>query len=134
MDAHPATGPNEPIDVPVRLLNRGAAVDDVEVVVYMSADAILTDADREIARGRTAVPAAPSTLFTMSSTVPGDLVPGDYFTIAVVDPQNELIEADEQNNVGVSGTTGVLRGADLVAVEVCGSLGFRTKRSVLAPR
>lgn len=112
----PASGPGETVDVPVTLLNYGSAQPNVLVRVYFSANNTYEATDTLIGTATVAVPAAPRTPINVTSVIP-NIIPGDYYSIAVIDPLNRITEADEANNQATSPATSELTGPDLYAVQ-----------------
>jgi subtilase family serine protease len=71
--------------------------------LYVSADETLDAADRLLTTRTVASVAAGATLaLTTTATIPGDLPPGTYRVLALVDAAGAVREGDETNNVGVS--------------------------------
>ncbi|MCA9548430.1 MAG: putative Ig domain-containing protein [Myxococcales bacterium] len=126
IDTPADTGAGETVDITVRILNLGAAQGAVPYHVYLSRDRLLDSSDILIQTATVAVPAAPSTSFTFPALIP-TVIPGGYYALVDIDPNNIIVEADETNNLGVSPNTTTLAGADLVAneVETPGVFAFR---------
>jgi subtilase family serine protease len=128
------TGPEDVVRFPLQLLNNGGAVASVDWAVYFSLDNTFEPmSDHLIARGSHALPAVPVTTITVTTTIPADLMPNDYYAIAVVDPDNRLVEADETNNIAIAASTTTLRGPDIYATTVSGSeFAFRGSPYILS--
>jgi MYXO-CTERM domain-containing protein len=125
LDPIPETGPSDQISFPIRLLNLGAAVASAEYAVFLSTTQTRDLTARQIASGSAPVAAVPITTVTVRTTIPADMMPGTYYAIVVVDPNNRIMEADENNNTAVAPGTTMVRGPDIVAVSVSGDhFGF----------
>jgi MYXO-CTERM domain-containing protein len=123
----PASGPNEAIQASVTIVNNGGPQAAVGVAVYLSNDTTFDAADYFVGTATVAVPAQPATPVLVDGVVPGTIIPGDYFAVAVVDFTNAIVEADEANNEGFSPGQSEVRGADVVAqsVDTPGNFVFR---------
>lgn len=76
--------------------------------LYLSADQVLDEGDRLLATralGNVAVGAAVA--LTTPTTIPTDTAPGTYRIIAAVAVSGTMREADEANNIGVSGPVSI---------------------------
>ena len=123
VDAPPDSGPGELVDIPVRILNLGAAHAAVTYAVYLSRDQVLDANDTLLGEATVPVPANPVTPVVFGAVIPS-MAPGRYYAIAVVDPHGDIAEANETNNTGVSVETTQLRGPDIVAASVSGRGAF----------
>jgi hypothetical protein len=87
----------------VSVINKGnAGANAPRIAVYASTDSVF-DAQDVLLGGVTSVsgqvPAGQSKSATVPLNIPGSLVPGSYQVLAVVDPQNQIAESNEANNV-----------------------------------
>jgi MYXO-CTERM domain-containing protein len=114
VDSPPASGPGEVVQVPVTLLNFGSAQPAVLVRLYFSRDNVFDANDTLIGTATVAAPALPRTTLSLDATIP-NILPGDYYTVAVVDANGAITEANETNNVAVSPMNSELTGPDLFA-------------------
>lgn len=115
-----STGPNESILVPITVVNYGAAVSSLSYELYLSSNTTRDAGDRLIGSGAQSIPAQPSTQIDVAAFIPADVIPGDYYFIAVVDPANTIIEADETNNEATTQTATELTGPDVVVASITG--------------
>jgi subtilase family serine protease len=108
--AGPATIPTSAgFPVTTTVVNAGEGSSPAStVLIYLSADATVTTSD--LLLGSRTVPAlAPSGASTAATTVsvPGYVAPGTYYLGAIVDPYNQVKEANEGNNALAGGTIAV---------------------------
>ena len=107
------TSPAGTIDVRVHLLNAGEVAAGSAVAVYLSRnDAVSTD-DVEIGRGPATLQPGRSTAVTVRGNIPADFASGDYRVGALIDPDDDVAEIDELNNLGVAERTINVRSAEL---------------------
>ncbi|MBI2377620.1 MAG: putative Ig domain-containing protein [Deltaproteobacteria bacterium] len=100
-DAVPGAAPGEAYSVTFRVVNSNAALADVAWALYVSSDQRLDPSDTLLAQGHTAAPEAASATVTTTATFPS-LLFGHRRLIALVDQDDQLVEADETNNATAS--------------------------------
>ena len=101
MDPVVVAPPGQPSAITFRIINSGAAVASAGWELYLSDNTMLDATDVLLSSGSTPLAATPETTVTASTTLPA-VMPGNYYVIARVDPQNLIPEADEMNNTGAS--------------------------------
>ena len=93
--------------VKVVVNNRGnvLAKGMINIPVYVSTDKSLDNGDRLVGAAlsrKINLKAGKSATFVIRATILADLVPGDYYFLADVDPTNAIAESDETNNVAAT--------------------------------
>ena len=95
--------PGDMFDVTAVLENQGTVdgVSSVELVAILSVNTGVEWYDHEIGSITTSgIPIDTNTSVTISSTIPADIVEGDYYLYVVVDQDELILERDETNNQG----------------------------------
>ncbi|MAQ92802.1 MAG: hypothetical protein CMM84_04640 [Rhodothermaceae bacterium] len=80
-------------------------VEDVPVAFYFSNDAAFDDGDQFLEAEEVNVEAGESEGDSEQFNLPSGIADGDYFVLAVVDPNDFVFETDETNNVGANAIT-----------------------------
>lgn len=91
------------------------AVEDVPYVVVLSDNDVIAANDLRIHEATFSVEALDTAEITTQVELPEDLRAGAYYLGVILDPQQEVYELDEQNNVGASSQTFIAT-ADTLAV------------------
>ena len=95
--------PGDMFDVTAVLENQGTVdgVSSVELVAILSVNTGVEWYDHEIGSLTTSgIPIDTNTSVTISSTIPADIVEGDYYLYVVADQDDLILERDETNNQG----------------------------------
>ncbi|MBG45047.1 MAG: hypothetical protein CMB76_00845 [Euryarchaeota archaeon] len=95
--------PGDMFDVTAVLENQGTVdgVSGVELVAILSVNTGVEWYDHEIGSITTSgIPIDTNTSVTISSTIPADIVEGDYYLYVVADQDDLILERDETNNQG----------------------------------
>ena len=111
MDPVVVAPPSQVSTLTFRILNAGSALPSVGWDLYLSTNQTRDASDTLLASGTSAAPAQPEITVTATASLPMMIMPGDYYLIAVVDPDALVAEADEMNNEAVSAS--FLVGAEL---------------------
>lgn len=93
--------PGEPLAVGFRVANRGELATSVEVSVRLTSNETGSIDDVELGRATVALEAGASEPGRVAGVLP-PLPAGDYAVVAIVDPDQQLAEVAEQNNVGAA--------------------------------
>jgi|GEM_PF-1765090 len=107
------SGPGEPIQLQLSLLNDGWELDDVEWSIYVSLDQTFDVMDNLVATGTSTMGRLRNLPLTVNATVPLGILPQDQYFIALIDPNNLISETDENNNVGVAPSSTEMVGPDI---------------------
>ncbi|MCH2646778.1 MAG: hypothetical protein MKZ58_00275 [Candidatus Poseidoniaceae archaeon] len=95
--------PGDMFDVTAVLENQGTVdgVSSVELVAILSVNTGVEWYDHEVGSTTTSgIPIDTNTSVTISSTIPADIVEGDYYLYVVADQDDLILERDETNNQG----------------------------------
>lgn len=118
------SGPGEPVDLNLRLINDGWEVTDVDWAIYTSLDQNFGLLDHLVIAGTSTMGRARNRDLVISATVPYGILPQNQYFIAVIDPNNIVAEVDETNNIGVAASSTEMVGPDIVAESVEGALSM----------
>lgn len=87
-------------DVAVSVENVGGAdAVGVELTFHLGSNPVVSIADLQIALRTSNIGAGLATVRVETLTMPGDVLPGEYFLGAILDPRRQIAEIDEGNNV-----------------------------------
>ena len=116
----------EQITVSNTVANQGttATSDSFYSGIYLSTDAVITTADRQVAnRYIYGLGAGAESAVDTVATIPRNLAPGIYYVGVIADYSDRQLESDETNNTLISAATiEVLRDVDLVPTAVIPSV------------
>lgn len=90
--------PGDPVVVLARAQNRGSLSAPAEWMVVLSTNRIISAEDRVLARGNVALEPGQTSTITVSSSIPLGTPGGHYFLGLALDPDEALVEENEQNN------------------------------------
>ena len=114
----PAAGPGDAISLNLTIDNLALPVTTaVDVVLKISTDAINDVTDPILTTDTVNLSGAASETFAIATTVPTNVANGLYFAIVVVDPDDQVDETNNGNNVYV-GTEAIRVGPDFVVTDV----------------
>ncbi len=98
--------PGTPITFTVGVANAGVPYSGpVDVSIYASLDEIFDASDVFIVTGSATLNGQVAESVSVNGTLPSGVSPGNYFTIAQIDPANAIAEHNETNNAFTSATT-----------------------------
>jgi MYXO-CTERM domain-containing protein len=118
------SGPGEPVDLQLELINDGWEIGSVAWSIYVSLDQTFDVMDTPVTTGTSAMGRLRSLSLTVSTTVPLGILPQDQYFIAIIDPNNVVAEVDENNNVGLAPDSTEMVGPDIAAESVTGALSM----------
>ena len=101
----PAALRGSTVEIELTLANQGSTSQMLDVGVYLSIDAEIGVSDRRLRRARRAVSAGTTSTFTVSVEIPRNVAGGVYFLGFIVDPNDNLVESNEDNNSQVLPTS-----------------------------
>jgi subtilase family serine protease len=98
-----SSGPGESLDLPLQVRSRGAPVrTPVGVRLLLSQDAMLDASDTEFHTASVTLPDGFALTQTVRATIPLGIQGGSYRILVEVDPNGQVTELDEANNVSAS--------------------------------
>ena len=109
------SGPGELVALSVNVRSLAAPVASVSYAIYLSADGVLDLGDQRLTSGTSQLGGRSDLNFPVSFTLSSSVAPGTYRLAIHFDPQDQLTEIEESNNIYVSPIPLAVRPSDLVA-------------------
>lgn len=102
-DVPMAAEQGQSLDLSVSVANDGEVAATTGFMLYLSPDASITPSDRPLGGGVETVAPGEVESSRVVVDLPLDVVPGDYYIGAYVDPTNAIVELDDTNNAYAEG-------------------------------